>query len=173
MLKRVLGELAQKTGLQMGVSWYQKKVNYIKKVSINGVRVRIPSINGISCDATEPWMIDLLAKVLQKRSGAFLDVGVNVGQTLVKIKALDPDREYIGFEPNPACVFYVQNLINANSFPNCTLIPVGLFTKDCILSLDFLDYPDHSVESRHYSWDRAEQLVRSSDLGRPSLSRGA
>ena len=36
-----------------------------------------------------------------------------------------------------------------------------------------LDYPDHSVESRHYSWDRAEQLVRSSDLGRPSLSRGA
>jgi FkbM family methyltransferase len=145
MLKRVLGELAQKTGLQMGVSWYQKKVNYIKKVSINGVRVRIPSINGISCDATEPWMIDLLAKVLQKRSGAFLDVGVNVGQTLVKVKALDPDREYIGFEPNPACVFYVQNLINANSFPNCTLIPVGLFTKDCILSLDFYsDYPEDS-----------------------------
>jgi hypothetical protein len=38
---------------------------------------------------------------------------------------------------------------------------------------DLLDYPDHSVESRHYSWDRAEQLVRLSDLGRLSLSRGA
>ena len=145
MLKQVLGDLAQKTGLQKGVSWYQKKVNYIKKVSINGVQIRIPSINGISCDATEPWMIELLAKVLQKRSGAFLDVGVNVGQTLVKVKALDPDREYIGFEPNPACIFYVQNLIDANAFQNCTLIPVGLFTKDCVLSLDFYsDYPEDS-----------------------------
>ena len=90
-------------------------------------------------------MIDLLANVLQKRSGAFLDVGVNVGQTLAKVKALDPDREYIGFEPNPTCVSYVQNLINANAFKNCTLIPVGLFSKDCVLSLDF--YSDHPEDS--------------------------
>ena len=145
MLKRVLGDLAQRTAFQRGIKWYQKKINYVKKVRINGAEIRIPSIHGICCNPTEPWMIDLLANVLQKRSGAFLDVGVNVGQTLAKVKALDPDREYIGFEPNPTCVSYVQNLINANAFKNCTLIPVGLFSKDCVLSLDF--YSDHPEDS--------------------------
>jgi FkbM family methyltransferase len=162
MLKRVLGHLARRMGIQRRVNWYLRKINYIKKVYINDVEVRIPSIHGIACDASEPWMIDLLTKMFQERSGAFLDVGVNVGQTLVKVKALDPHREYIGFEPNPTCVSYVQNLINANAFKNCTLLPVGLFTKDCVLSLDFFSddvtdssaslinnfRPDHRIHSR-------------------------
>jgi FkbM family methyltransferase len=145
MSNRVLGDLLQKMGLQGGLNWLRKKVNYTRTVRIKGAEVRIPSIHGMSCDPTEPWMVELLDKVLQKRSGLFLDVGVNVGQTLVKVKALDPEREYVGFEPNPACVFYTQNLINVNAFKNCTLVPVGLFTKDCVLSLDFYsEFPEDS-----------------------------
>lgn len=81
-------------------------------------------------------MTDLLAKVLRKQPGVFMDVGVNLGQTLVKAKAIEPAREYLGFEPNPLCVSYVQNLIRENRFENTTLVPVGLFTENRVLGLD-------------------------------------
>ena len=123
--------------IQGMINWCLREVNYTRKIRINDVEMRIPSIHGITCYATEPWMTGLIAKVLQEQHEAFLDVGVNVGQTLVKLKALDPHREYVGFEPNPVCVSYVQELIKANAFENCTLFPVGLFTEDCILCLDF------------------------------------
>jgi hypothetical protein len=53
-------------------------------------------------------------------------------------------------------------------FSRCPLAVFGLLLINALL-----DCPDHSVESRNYSWDRAEQLVKPSDLGRPFLSRGA
>lgn len=145
MLKLVSSNWAWGKAIQKRVNWYLTKLNYIANVNINGVVVRIPSINGISCDASEPWMVDLLAKLLPLRPGAFFDVGVNVGQTLVKVKSIDPDREYVGFEPNPTCIFYVQNLIKVNSFNHCTLLPVGLFTEDCVLSLDL--FSDDATDS--------------------------
>src|SRR5262249_26387993 len=58
--------------------------------------------------------------------GAFLDVGMNVGQTLIKAKALDRSRPYFGFEPNAACCQYVEHLIRVNRFPSCTIVPAGL-----------------------------------------------
>ena len=60
------------------------------------------------------------------RPGAFVDVGVNLGQTLLKAKALDWERPYYGFEVNPRCCWYVDELIRVNRIPQCTLIPAGL-----------------------------------------------
>ena len=138
------------------------KINYVNKVKINDVDILIPTIHGMTCDASEPWMIALLAKLLQLRSEAFLDVGVNTGQTLAKLKALDPRREYVGFEPNPACVYYVQNLIKVNHFKSCTLLPAGLFTHDGILSLDlFSDIAADSSASLISSF-RPDNKVHSS-----------
>jgi FkbM family methyltransferase len=122
--------------LKKKVNSWLAKLNYNKKICINGMKISIPSIQGITCEMSEPWMVELLGKLLQYQSGAFLDVGVNLGQTLIKVKALDQHREYIGFEPNPVCVNYVQQLIKENGFVNCTLIPVGLFTENCLRSLD-------------------------------------
>ncbi|MFC1512246.1 FkbM family methyltransferase [Candidatus Latescibacterota bacterium] len=141
---------------------YLTKLNYSRKIHINGIKISIPSIRGMTCEASEPWNIYLLSKVLHEFRGAFIDVGVNLGQTLVKVKALDKNREYIGFEPNPACVYYLQCLIKENIFENCTLFPVGLFTKDCVLYLDLFSdnlngsgasliknfRPDHKIYSR-------------------------
>lgn len=137
MLKKNLGRIVRWMGLQRRLSWYLSKINYTRKVCINNVEIFIPSICGVTCDASEPWMIGLLEKILREQPGAFFDVGVNVGQTLVKVKALDPQREYVGFEPNPACFSFSKDLIKINSFTNCMLLPVGLFTKDCLLPLDF------------------------------------
>ncbi|MFT5820431.1 MAG: FkbM family methyltransferase [Crocinitomix sp.] len=78
---------------------------------------------------SEPWM----DQVLEKLGGAefrFLDVGVNVGQTLLKWKSLFPDSTYVGFEPNTACVNYVSDLIQKNKLNNCVLHPYGLSTSE-------------------------------------------
>ena len=147
MLKRVLRRLARGIGIESRVNRYLRGP-HVETFRINGVEVRIPSFRGISCTHTEPWMTDLLAEVLQGRSGAFLDVGVNLGQTLIKVRALDPHRAYVGFEPNPLCVSYVHDLIKENAFENCTLLPVGLFTDDCVLSLNrYSDDPTDSSAS--------------------------
>lgn len=134
--RRSVGYLARRTGLRRMVNWCRRRVFLTRMQKIHGVWVRIPAICGISCDVTEPWMTEVLARLLPGRSGMFLDVGANVGQTLVKVKAIDLSREYIGFEPNPSCVFYLTELCLANRYADCTIIPVGLFTEDAVLALD-------------------------------------
>jgi FkbM family methyltransferase len=71
-------------------------------------------------------MYDLLSRLLPEKSGAFLDVGVNLGQTLLALKACEPRRRYIGLEPNSQCVAYVESLIELNRLTDCQIIPVGL-----------------------------------------------
>jgi FkbM family methyltransferase len=119
-----------------------------RRIRMNGVTVVCPTIAGVTCEPSEPWMVDVLRIVLALKDGAFVDVGVNVGQTLVKLRALDPDRPYVGFEPNGFCVFYVRELIKRNHFRNCTLLPVGLFTEDGVRPMDvFYDYPADGTAS--------------------------
>ena len=45
---------------------------------------------------------------------------------MVKLKALDSDREYYGFEPNPLCNYYTQELIASNDFQNVRMFPFAL-----------------------------------------------
>lgn len=93
---------------------------------INGKKIIIPYIAGIQSSLTEPWMEKVLQKLLPYNPGVFVDVGVNLGQTLIKVKALDESREYLGFEPNPACLFYTNQVIEINKFKGCTLIPTAI-----------------------------------------------
>jgi FkbM family methyltransferase len=105
----------------------------------HGKTVRIPIIKGFGLDnltMSEIWMLDLLKYLLKLKSGMFIDVGVNIGQTLIKLKCVNREIRYIGFEPNPACVFYANELIKENKFLNCTLLPVALFTVNDILELE-------------------------------------
>ncbi len=106
----------------------------------------IPFVNGLKVGISgEPWMLEILKKLFILREGVFIDVGVNLGQTLIKVKSADPLRRYIGFEPNPVCITYVNKLIEANTFEKCTLIPAGLFTETKILQLNL--YQDNEDDS--------------------------
>lgn len=116
-----------------------KNVIFGKTIKIKGQKIKIPVILELSCNLTETWMIGVLEKLLTERKGAFLDIGVNLGQTLVKVKGIELGRKYIGFEPNSACVFYVKQLIKDNKFEDCTILPVGLFTEDNVLSLECIN----------------------------------
>jgi len=86
---------------------------------------------------SEPWMIDLLKIILAGENKCFLDIGVNIGQTLLKLKSVSDSIKYIGFEPNPLCVFYVNNLIKKNNFTDCHLVPAGISDSTCISVLNF------------------------------------
>lgn len=96
---------------------------------VAGERIRVPILLGqglVNLAPFEPWLSDTLERFFARRSGAFVDVGVNVGQTLIKAKVLDRLRPYYGFEPSPACCMYLEHLIRLNRFPNCTVVPAGL-----------------------------------------------
>lgn len=93
--------------------------------------VRVPVRAGLgttNLDLSEPWMFELLRRLLGAQMGTFVDVGVNMGQTLLKVLLLDPTRRYVGFEPNPLCVYYANLIIQANGAKRATLCPAACRT---------------------------------------------
>jgi FkbM family methyltransferase len=83
----------------------------------------------------ELWMSEILGRALQNRGGAFVDVGVNTGQTLMKVLSIDPLRQYIGFEPQIGCCFFVEQFIRENGLQNATLVPVALSDENRLCTL--------------------------------------
>ena len=91
-----------------------KNININSSTTINKRRFIIPVIGKVGLAnvfMSEPWMIDVMKIVLPIESGKFIDVGVNIGQTLLKLRCVSNEYDYIGFEPNPQCVSYVNKLI--------------------------------------------------------------
>lgn len=120
-------------------------ININVAIYINNIKVYIPILGRVgipNLTISEQWMIDLLKIVLEKFDGTFIDIGVNVGQTLLKLRCVNEKVEYIGFEPNSSCVFYSNKLIQINKFKNCTVIPVGISN---ITSLGILNFQNNSA----------------------------
>ena len=121
-------------------------LNLTSHVKVRDQDFVIPVRGGLGFDnlfLSEPWMTKLLEKLKPFFTGAFIDVGVNVGQTLLKTYAINKDVNYIGFEPNPVCIHYVQQLIRLNGIKNTKLIPVGISDKTGVLKLNFF-YSDET-----------------------------
>ncbi len=115
-----------------------KYFNFTISKKAGNKRLSIPIIGGIgyyNLISTEQWFEQLLPKLIDKKKGIFLDVGVNLGQTIVKLEALDPEIAYIGFEPNPVCYNYSRRLLQANQLTNKMIYPVGLSDKTEVVRL--------------------------------------
>jgi FkbM family methyltransferase len=116
--------------------------NLIGKMTLNNTSFKIPIIKMLGLTnifMSEIWMIDLLKK-LDLSDGKFIDIGVNIGQTLLKLRSVNRQIEYIGFEPNATCVYYSNELIKANGFKNTSIIPTGISNVNGILKLDFYSH---------------------------------
>jgi FkbM family methyltransferase len=103
-----------------------------------GQKVRIPIDRGNGVHGLpigEPWAHLLFEPLLKAFPGTFVDVGVNLGQTLVRIRTMAPNTPYIGFEPNPICVQYARELVRMNGWENYPVVPVGLSDRDAVLDL--------------------------------------
>ncbi|MGC1676607.1 MAG: FkbM family methyltransferase [Candidatus Binataceae bacterium] len=111
--------------------------NLVLPTKVNGRRFKVPIMHGIggsNLQMTELWMIDELRRLFSLASdSAFMDVGVNLGQTLLKVKSLAREIVYLGFEPNPFCVQFVNELIRVNDLPNCEVVPVGLSRESALV----------------------------------------
>jgi FkbM family methyltransferase len=106
-------------------------VNLTLRGTLNARDVLVPVHAGLGLTdpplwEQEPWLNAVLATLLDAVEGAFVDVGVNLGQSLLKVKTLRPSTPYVGFEPNPICVAYVRRLISENAFEHTVVAPFGL-----------------------------------------------
>lgn len=116
----------------------KKLLNFIVTRNLNGEKLKIPCIHGIKVGVgNEKWMSEVLEKLTKITKGnVFWDVGANLGQTLLKLKTVNDSWAYVGFEPNPTCVFYLHELVNKNLFSDTTILPVGLHIEDTLLQLE-------------------------------------
>jgi len=114
--------------------------NFTLNKNLHGSIFKIPIIKNIGWNnifEKEPWMTELLAVLLPLNPGIFVDVGVNIGQTLLKLKSIDQNMEYFGFEVNPSCIAYLKELIRVNLFLYTNLMPFGLSDKTGVTKLQF------------------------------------
>lgn len=102
-------------------------------------------INNIDMD--EFWMIGLLDRLDLDADSMFIDIGANVGQSLIKWKSIKPEGAYLGIEPNPDCVGYLLNLIRCNQWNDCQVLPFAVSNRnrESLLHLHFKDRSDRSA----------------------------
>jgi len=123
------------------------KLNFNLRKNINGENVIIPFINGIGLTnyvIENDWLDILIEFFVKGKSGTFVDVGVNIGQTLLRLKTINPEIKYLGFEPNSTCTSYSQSLANLNKFNNLIIQNVALSSKVNNLILE----KSYNVDSR-------------------------
>ena len=108
-------------------------INFKLSKNYNKAKIEVPFISGMGLEnylLKKNWLDSLIYEFFNKDQGCFVDVGVNIGQTLIKLKTISSEKAaggYLGFEPNPACVFYVNNMIKQNNWIDCEV-------KNCALT---------------------------------------
>ena len=157
------------------------RLNHVRHV--HGVRVPLRGLTGLRLlDWHRSWKGELIADLLRDRPGCFVDIGVDVGQTLLDLRAVDAARRYIGIEANPASAAYVQGLIEANGWSDTAVIGVALGVEPGVLPL--LRHVDEQTDSSasvlpglRPRWKTRTTLVPSlpfsvvwSALGRPAIA---
>jgi FkbM family methyltransferase len=103
--------------------------NLSRTISYAGNNVLVPVVNSVGYPnlfLRPNWLYILVERLLKSESEAFLDVGANIGQTLIAVKTINPKIEYIGFEPSASCFYYLKLLIRGNSFTNCSVYNFAL-----------------------------------------------
>lgn len=127
-----------------------KYFNFQLSISINRKRIKIPFIYGIGVHnlfLEYDWLNSLIKEFSKQKDCAFIDIGANIGQTVIKLKTLCPEIRYIGFEPNTSCYFYLQQLLKSNSFQDCIIYNCALFNNVSIQKLEktSIDDPRASI----------------------------
>jgi FkbM family methyltransferase len=83
----------------------------------------------------ETYLLSPLRRALAHRPGTFVDVGVNTGQTLLKLLEIAPDRPYLGFEPQVGCCFFIDQFLRDNHVTNAQVICLALSDEDGMLPI--------------------------------------
>ncbi len=135
---QLIERIVRRLGLAYSIGWH-------RQMMVGGKKRTIPFTGGNMLVEKETWFSRYLAAFMKARSGLFVDIGVNLGQTLLKVKGIDPGRVYAGFEASAECVHYAGELVRANHFTDVTIIPVGLAETRRLVSLAANSTTDQSA----------------------------
>jgi FkbM family methyltransferase len=158
MLNHFVPRVARRLGLA-------QHLNQSASINVSGKTFRLPLIGLMgygNLGLSEPWMTQMLAgiqPIFDRPQCVFVDVGVNIGQTLLKLRSVAPNMDYVGFEPNPACVHYTTELIRANNFDKVTLYPFGISNQAQVLELQFYSEGDLDSSASLVEGFRPDQKV--------------
>ncbi len=128
------------------LSWF----NFYFRKKINKQKIFIPFVNGLGLTnyiLKEDWLDSLIAEFVSADSNeGFVDVGANIGQTLLKLR-LKSRASYLGFEPNATCNSYIQRFIEKNKFIDCKIQNCALAkeTGSLFLNKRTIDDPGASI----------------------------
>jgi FkbM family methyltransferase len=125
------------------------KVNVQVKYPVDS-SIKLPLIQGTGYEhlfESERWLFQLLKRLLPftKENTFFIDVGVNIGQTMLKVMAINRATPYLGFEPNPHCLHYINAIIRLNNFSTITIYPFAVSDKSGVIDLEM--YSDSATDS--------------------------
>lgn len=113
-------------------------INYELRLRVAERTLKVPVINNVGrahLDKHEPHM-DVVLRRLHRPGTLLIDVGANIGQTLVKYVAIAGSMcRYIGFEPNTKAASYVEELILRNGLHEAVIVPVGLGSEARLATL--------------------------------------
>lgn len=118
---------------------------YSVEIHVAGLRFITPVINGFCNEGPDPALLEVYRKVLPDLPGGFLDIGANVGQTLLAVRASNVQMPYLGCEPNVSCAAYLQALIHQNKIQKADVLPVALMDRPGIFQLQL--YRDSEADS--------------------------
>lgn len=76
-----------------------------------------------------------ITRAMKVKPGLFVDVGVNTGQTLIKVLSIDPERAYLGFEPQVGCAFYTDQFLRDNAIDNARVLCLALSDTNSLLPI--------------------------------------
>ena len=103
--------------------------------TVNGARIPLRRDNVDLLGWRRNWKTEIICTALSRHPGLFLDVGANVGQTLIDYLSCTDRHGYIGFEPNPRCVERIEAIIDSSRLSDCAVVTTGLAEKSGILRL--------------------------------------
>lgn len=95
--------------------------------------------------AHEPAVRHAIDRILKERKGAFIDVGINNGQSFLKLLGIDPDRTYVGFEPQLLCCASMMTFIVENGLKDKYVLPIALGEEATAARLYFRRLTDESA----------------------------
>src|SRR5436853_311152 len=126
-------------------AWVRQRISLSLSLPVKrlGVEMKIPlGGSGVNLNDTlshfkwaGSWKARVFERLVQGSRPIFVDIGANIGQTLLEIFATHPDARYVGFEPILQCVAYLAAVIQANKWETATILASALAADEGIIAL--------------------------------------
>jgi FkbM family methyltransferase len=121
-------------GLGLPLSLRVKRLGVNMKIHLGGSGV---NLNDTLSDLrwTGSWKANVFERLVRGSRLTFVDIGANIGQTLLENFATHPDITCVGFEPIFTCASYLASVIQANKWESATILALALAAEEGVIAL--------------------------------------